>query len=26
VTSMRLAVGTPAPGATWSTLEEFALG
>ncbi|WP_250037599.1 2'-5' RNA ligase family protein [Paractinoplanes maris] len=26
VTSMRLAVGSPVPGASWLTLEEFALG
>ena len=26
VTSMRLAVGCPDPGATWSTLAEFPLG
>ncbi|MBM2616181.1 2'-5' RNA ligase family protein [Actinoplanes sp. LDG1-06] len=26
VTSMRLAVGRPVPGRSWTTLEEFALG
>ncbi|WP_250003629.1 2'-5' RNA ligase family protein [Actinoplanes sp. M2I2] len=26
VTSMRLAVGCPGPGPSWTTLEEFALG